>query len=67
MNRRRALALTVLIALVAALSWWRFGTRIVPAGQPPLVTLDSASFVTLREDFSRGVGDVRIIVLLSPT
>jgi hypothetical protein len=67
MNRRRALALTVLIALVAAFGWWRFGTRIVPAGQPPLETIDAASMTALREDFNRASGDVRIIALLSPT
>lgn len=67
MNRRRALALTLLVALIGAFGWWRFGSRIVPAGQPPLVTLDSASMVAFREDFNRAVGDVRIIVLLSPT
>ena len=66
-NRRRTLALTVLVAMVAAFGWWRFATRIVPAGQPPLVVLDPASLSVLREDFNRAAADVRIIVLLSPT
>lgn len=67
MNRRRALVLAGLIALIAAFGWWQFATRSVPAGQPPLVTLDSASLAALREDFNRAIGDLRIIVLLSPT
>jgi hypothetical protein len=66
-SRRRALALAVVVALVAALAWWQLGARVVPAGQPPLATLDTASVAALREDFNRAAGDVRVIVLLSPT
>jgi hypothetical protein len=39
----------------------------VPAGQPPLATLDVASLDTLRSDFNAHADKVRIIVLLSPT
>ncbi len=69
MNRRRAVGLfvAVFVALVVALTWWEFGTRHVPTGQPPLVTLDSASVAALRDSFNQAVGDVRIIVLVSPT
>jgi hypothetical protein len=67
MIRRRAFSLTVLVALGAAFVWWQFGTRIVPPGQPPLVTLDSTSVAALRDDFNRAAGDVRIVILLSPT
>ena len=66
-SRRRLLLLTIPVVLVAGLVWWRYGTRSVPDGQPPLVTLDSASLATLREDFNRRADHVRIIVLLAPT
>ena len=67
MNRRRVFALAILVALFAAFGWWRYGTRYVPAGQPPLVTLEPASMAALQQDFNQAVGAVRIIVLLSPT
>jgi hypothetical protein len=63
---RRA-ALVFVIMLAAAYGWWRFGTRYVPEGQPPLATVDAARLATLKEDFNRAAGDTRIIVLLSPT
>jgi hypothetical protein len=66
-NRRRALALTAVVALAAMFGWWQLGARAVPAGQPPLVTLDSSSIAALRDDFNRAAGGVRILVLLSPT
>ena len=67
MSARKTIQLAVVFALVAGFAWWRFGTRNVPAGQPPLVTLDTSSLAALREDFNRASGDVRIIILLSPT
>ena len=67
MTRRRGLVLAIVAALVAAFAWWQAGPRVVPAGQPPLVTIDSTSVAALREDFNRAAGAVRIIVLLAPT
>lgn len=57
----------MLLLAVTALGWWRFGTRIVPSGQRPLVTLDGAAMAGFREDFNKASGEVRIIALLSPT
>ena len=39
----------------------------MPAGQPPLATLDAASLETLRSEFNAHADKVRIVVLLSPT
>ena len=64
---KRRVALILLLAGFAAVGWWRFGTRIVPAGQPALVTLDAATIATLRDDFNRAQDSVRIVTLLSPT
>jgi hypothetical protein len=67
-RRRLSTILVVLsVALLAALGWWRFGTREVPPGQPPLATLDASSIAALQDDFNRAAGQTRIIVLLSPT
>lgn len=60
-------ALVIVAALIGGYAWWQFGTRYVPAGQPPLATLDASSLATLRDDFNRAAGETRIIVLLSPT
>lgn len=67
MTHRRTLALTIFVAIVMALGWWQFATRIVPTGQPPVVTIDPANMATLRNEFNAAAGDVRIIALLSPT
>lgn len=38
-----------------------------PAGQPPLVVVDSQALLTLQAEFNRTADDVRVILLLSPT
>ena len=67
MTRRRIVIGTWLTVLLVALAWWRFGAHDVPSGQPPLATLDATTVSALREDFNAAAGQVRIIVLLSPT
>ena len=67
MKRRTIVWLALVLLAAAALAFLRFGGGDVPAGQPPLATLDAASLGTLRDDFNRAAGKVRIIVLLSPT
>ena len=67
MTRRRIVLGTLLTVSVLALAWWQFGAHNVPAGQPPLATLNATTISALREDFNRAAGQVRIIVLLSPT
>lgn len=67
-NRRRTLGILALVlVLVLGIAWFLFGPGETPAGQPPLVTLDSASLEALRADFNRGSNQTRMIVLLSPT
>jgi hypothetical protein len=67
MRRLRTALLVVLLVLAGAYGWWQFATRYVPAGQPPLATVDPSSIAALREDFNRASADTRVIVLLSPT
>ena len=67
MSKRRLIWLLVLIALAAAIGWYRLGAREAPPGQPPLATLDESSIAALRSDFNRDADKVRILVLLSPT
>jgi hypothetical protein len=67
MRRYRRLLLFVLVAIAGAFVWLRLATHNTPAGQPPLVHLDSASLATLKADFNRAAAGTRMIVLLAPT
>jgi hypothetical protein len=60
------LALLALVGLVV-LGWHFYGGARVPAGQPPLVSLTSGNSDHLRTAFNAASGEVRIVLLLSPT
>jgi hypothetical protein len=64
----KAAALVAAGAIVVALvmRYYLVGHQ-VPAGQPPLIYLTSASLDSLRSDFNHAPDQVRIILLLSPT
>jgi hypothetical protein len=66
--KTRTLVIVVLFAgLFGAFGWYLWAERHVPAGQPPLATLDVASLETLRGEFNVQADKVRIVILLSPT
>ena len=67
MNRRRWIVLAALAVFLALGVQQRFFTHNSPAAQPRLAFFDAGSLDTLRADFNRAAGEVRIIVLLSPT
>ena len=60
------LAVLVTVGLLA-LAWHYYGGAMVPAGQPPLASLTSANFDQFRTTFNAASGEVRIVLLLSPT
>ena len=71
---RRALLRGVLAALLAAVAvcagafaWLKLAPRRTPAGQPPLAILGSGSLESFRDAFNAGEGQVRLLVMLSPT
>ena len=66
-RRSLVLVLFLLVALAGGFSWYLWGERHTPAGQPPLATLTAASLETLRSEFNGHADKVRIVVLLSPT
>lgn len=41
--------------------------RSAPAGQAPIAELTSPAFDQFKEEFNRAAGQVRLVVLLSPT
>ena len=63
---RRLLVALILVVFAVFLAQ-RFLTHDVPAGQPPMATLDSGSIEALRSDFNRASDQVRILLLLAPT
>lgn len=67
-NRRGRVGILAFVVVVAlAIAWVLLGPGEAPAGQPPVVTLDSTSLEALRTDFNRDANQPRVIVLLSPT
>jgi hypothetical protein len=67
MKQRLSMLSVVVVAGLLALGWHYYGGETVPAGQPPLVSLTSSSFDQLRTAFNAATGEVRIVLLLSPT
>ena len=65
--KRGWIFLAIAVALAAVLGRQQFGTHNTPPGQPALLHLAPHSVETLRADFNQASGDVRLIVLLSPT
>jgi hypothetical protein len=67
-NARRTFGVAGLVVLIAAVvAWYQFAPGEVPAGQPPLVTIDAAALEGLRAEFNRNADEATLIVLLSPT
>jgi hypothetical protein len=67
-NARRTFSIAGLVVLLAAVAvWYRLAPGEAPAGQPPLVTIDSGTLEGLKTEFNRNADATRLIVLLSPT
>ena len=65
--KRGWLVLAIAVAVAALLGRQQFGTHNTPLGQPALFHLAPHSIEALRGDFNTASGDVRVVVLLSPT
>ena len=66
---RRAIQ-TATFALMAALlmvAWYRSAPRSTPAGQPPLASLGPDGIAPVRDLFNASAGEVRLLLMLSPT
>jgi hypothetical protein len=67
MKKRLSFTLFAVIAGLLALSWHFYSLARVPAGQQPLTSLTSSNFDQLRTAFNAASGEVRIVLLFSPT
>ena len=54
-------------ALVLGAGLYFYGGHTVPPTQPPLVALTLQNLPTIERAFNEAKGDVRVLVLLSPT
>ncbi len=66
MTRKSFLGVSGALLLGAGLFFY-YGGRRVPAGQPALADLTPEKFSTIASAFDGAKGDVRLLVLLSPT
>jgi hypothetical protein len=67
MKLRLIILAIFVIAALSALGWHFYGGEKVPAGQPPMVSLTPTNFGQLLTAFNSAAGDVRVVLLLSPT
>jgi len=66
MKRTWTISLCVLLAVAGGALYLAMAGH-APAGQPPLVEIDSQALSNLRVEFNRAASDTRVILLLSPT
>jgi hypothetical protein len=67
MKKRLSTVAALVCAVLLALAWHYYHGASVPAGQPPLVALTSANLEQLSGAFNAATGEVRVVLLLSPT
>jgi len=67
MKKRLSILAVLVLAGLLALGWHLYGGAKVPVGQPALASLTSTNFDQLRTAFNAASGEVRIVLLLSPT
>jgi hypothetical protein len=68
MKRRILLiSLAVMVGLIFSLLYYLYGGSAAPAGQAPLVRVNSANLSSLKESFNGSANSVRVLVMLSPT
>jgi hypothetical protein len=54
-------------AVVSLFLYFLFGGSTTPAGQQPLVRLNSSNVSSLKDAFNESANSVRILILASPT
>ena len=65
MKRTWAIVLAAAVVVFGGIYFTR--TSHTPAGQPPLVEMNSAMLSALQAEFNRTSAELRVILLLSPT
>ena len=65
--KRKYILGVVLAALLLAAIVYLYGGSQSPSGQPPLRNLTADNIAEIRNEFNAAKGEVRILLLLSPT
>jgi hypothetical protein len=63
----RYIVSAVLAALLIAAAPYVYGGGQTPAGQAPLRSVTAENVAEIRDEFNAASGDVRVLLLLSPT
>jgi hypothetical protein len=66
MTRKRILVIIAALVLFGALSYFYAGHQ-TPPGQPSLAKLNAQNFTDIENAFNAAKGEVRVLLLLSPT
>ena len=66
MNFKRIFGLAAIAAAGAALFYYYAGHQ-APEGQPSLVELSPANFPSFRDAFNQADGELRLVLMFSPT
>lgn len=66
MTFKRILGLAAIAALGAAIFYFYAGHK-TPEGQQPLAELSPANFASFRDAFNKADGEVRVVLMFSPT
>lgn len=68
MTRKRLFPIALLILIVLGLGiWYAFAPSHTPAPQPAITKLSQQNFSEFKSAFNHGAGNVRLVLLLSPT
>jgi len=65
--KRRYVVGAVIAALLVAAALYLYGGGQTPAGQPPLQSVTAQSIDEIKNAFNAAKGEVRVLLLLSPT
>ncbi len=65
--KKRHIVGTILASLLIAAVLYLYGGSQTPSGQAPLQNLTAQNVAEIKNDFNAAKGDVRVLLLLSPT
>jgi len=65
--KRKYIVATALVAVLLAAVLYLYGGGQTPSGQPPLRSITTQNVADIKNQFNAARGDVRVVLLLSPT
>jgi hypothetical protein len=65
--KRKYIVAPVLVAVLLAAVLYLYGGGQTPSGQPPLRSVTAENVADIKNQFNAATGEVRVVLLLSPT